>query len=176
MAASAHPRRSAGLLLYRPAADGIEVLIAHTGGPFWARKDERAWSLPKGEYGDDGDAYAAARREFTEELGSAPPDGEPLPLGEVRQAGGKIVVAWALAGDLDVTTVRSNEVAIEWPPRSGRTLMVPEIDRAAWFTPEDARPRLFTAQTDFLDRLLHALGEGSRYRVSHARPAALEDQ
>ena len=162
------PRRSAGLLLYRPAPGGVELLLAHMGGPLWASKDERAWSLPKGEYAADEDAYAAARREFAEELGSVAPDVEALPLGEVRQAGGKIVTAWALPGDLDVETVVSDTVELEWPPRSGRRQRFPEIDRAAWFPPDTARGKLVTAQSAFVDRLLQALGEGSQYGVSHA--------
>ena len=168
-------RRSAGLLLFRPTAAGPELLLAHMGGPLWARKDDRAWSLPKGEYDDTEDAYAAARREFAEELGSEPPAGEPLPLGEVRQSGGKVVTAWALAGDLDVTTVRSNDFVLEWPPRSGRTQRFPEIDRAAWFPPEVARAKLVAAQAEFVDRLVDALdnsapGDTARYGVSHTFP------
>ena len=163
-------RRSAGLLLYRQAATGIEVLLAHPGGPFWASKDERAWSLPKGEYLEPEDPYAAARREFAEELGSQPPEGTPLPLGEVRQAGGKVVTAWALPGDLDVTTVHSNDVELEWPPRSGRVRRFPEVDRAAWFPPDLAQSKLVTAQAAFVDRLLHHLDGAARYGVSHTPP------
>ena len=169
-------RRSAGLLLYRASAAGPELLLAHMGGPLWARKDDRAWTLPKGEYGETEDAYAAARREFAEELGSEPPVGEPLPLGEVRQSGGKVVTAWALAGDLDVTTVHSNEFELEWPPRSGRVQRFPEIDRAAWFPPDVARAKLVTAQAAFVDRLVDALhdsavGRTARYGASQTFPA-----
>lgn len=145
------------------------------GGPLWASKDERAWSLPKGEYAPDEDPYAAARREFAEELGSQPPDGRALPLGEVRQSGGKIVTAWALAGDLDVTTVRSNDVALEWPPRSGRVQHFPEIDRAAWFAPDVARGKLVAAQAAFVDRLLQALDDPRQYGVSHPLRGPQED-
>ncbi len=171
-------RRSAGLLLHRRTDAGLELLLAHMGGPLWANKDERAWSLPKGEYDEttDDTAYAAARREFEEELGSPPPAVEPLPLGEVRQTNGKIVTAWALAGDLDVTTVRSNDFELEWPPRSGRRQRFPEIDRAAWFPPHVARVKLITAQAAFVDRLVQALDEPSQYGVSHAVPVPQEDR
>lgn len=166
------PRRSAAILLYRHGAAGPELLLAHPGGPLWAKKDARAWSLPKGEYDGTEDAYAAARREFAEELGSAPPDVEPMPLGEVRQASGKIVTAWALPGDLDVSTVRSNDVELEWPPRSGRVQRFPEIDRAAWFGPAAARVKLISAQAAFVDRFLQAIDEPSQYGVSHTHPAS----
>ncbi len=142
------------------------------GGPLWASKDDRAWSLPKGEYLETEDAYAAARREFAEELGSEPPAGEPLELGEVRQTSGKIVTAWALPGDLDVSTVRSNDFELEWPPRSGRVQRFPEIDRAAWFVPDIARVKLIIAQAAFVDRLVHALAPPSQYGVSHVSPAS----
>jgi predicted NUDIX family NTP pyrophosphohydrolase len=145
--------RSAGLLLYRVRHGEPEVLLGHMGGPFWARKDDRAWSIPKGEYGDDEDPLAAARREFAEETGSAPPDGEALTLGEVRQSGGKRVVAWALEGDLDPATVRSNTFVMEWPPRSGRQQEFPEIDRAAWFGLDAARRKVVKGQVPLLDAL-----------------------
>jgi predicted NUDIX family NTP pyrophosphohydrolase len=164
-------RRSAGLLLFRPTASGPELLLAHMGGPLWARKDDRAWTLPKGEYDDTEDAYAAARREFAEELGSEPPTGDPLPLGEVRQSGGKVVTAWALAGDLDVAGVHSNDFELEWPPRSGRLQRFPEIDRAEWFPPEIARAKLVAAQAEFVDRLTRALAGTARYGASQTFPA-----
>ena len=145
--------KSAGLLLYRVRHGEPEVLLGHMGGPFWARKDERAWSIPKGEYGDDEDALAAARREFAEETGSAPPEGEAVALGEVRQSGGKRVVAWALAGDLDPATVRSNTFVMEWPPRSGRQQEFPEIDRAEWFGLGTARSKVVKGQVPLLDAL-----------------------
>ena len=147
------PKRSAGLLLHRLVGGATQVLLVHPGGPFWARRDAGAWSIPKGEYGDAEDAEAAARREFTEELGLPPPPGEAVPLGEVRQAGGKVVTAFALAGDLDASSIRSNEITISWPPRSGRTLVVPEIDRAEWFDLPHAREKLLSGQVPFLDRL-----------------------
>ncbi len=147
--------RSAGLLLYRTAVGRLEVLLAHMGGPFWAAKDAGAWTIPKGEYGDAEDAFAAARREFEEELGSPPPadTGEVHELGEVRQRAGKIVIAWAVEADFDVTTVRSNEFELEWPPRSGRRQAFPEIDRAEWFDLATGRAKLVAAQVEFLDRL-----------------------
>jgi predicted NUDIX family NTP pyrophosphohydrolase len=149
-------RRSAGILLYRGEGEGLEVLLVHPGGPFWARKDAAAWSIPKGEYEAEDDPLAAARREFEEELGSAPPDGTTLDLGEVRQKSGKFVRAWALAGDLDATAAFSNTFTAEWPPRSGRLQEFPEVDRAEWFTIEAAREKINPAQATFLDRLVEA--------------------
>ncbi len=148
------PQRSAGILLHRHGADGREVLLVHPGGPFWAKRDDGAWSIPKGEYADDEDPVAAARREFAEELGSALPDGTELrELGEVRQKNGKRVRAWAAEGDLDASAARSNTFEMEWPPRSGRRQEFPEIDRAEWFTLARAREKLLPAQAAFLDRL-----------------------
>ena len=148
------PARSAGILLFRhTASGGLEVLVAHMGGPFFAGKDERAWSIPKGEYGAGEPPWAAARREFAEELGHQPPDGPPIELGEVVQRGGKVVTAYALEGDLDPDTIRSNTFELEWPPRSGRHQSFPEVDRAAWLTPDQARPRLLSSQGELLDRL-----------------------
>jgi predicted NUDIX family NTP pyrophosphohydrolase len=145
---------SAGILLYRERSRALEVLLVHPGGPLWARKDVGAWSLPKGEYAAGEDALAAARREFEEELGSPAPPGEPLELGEIRQRSGKRVRAWALAGDLDETGITSNTLEIEWPPRSGRRIEIPEVDRAEWFELERAREKINPAQAALLDRLL----------------------
>ena len=138
--------QSAGILLHRPGADGPEVLLVHPGGPFWARKDLGAWSIPKGEHGDDEEPRACARREFAEETGTALPDGALADLGSVRLKSGKRVAAFAAAGDLDAAAVRSNTFELEWPPRSGRTQSFPEIDRAAWFGLDEARARLNPAQ------------------------------
>jgi predicted NUDIX family NTP pyrophosphohydrolase len=130
------------------------------GGPFWARKDAGAWSIPKGEYGPGEEPFEVAQREFLEELGSPVPATEFLPLGEVRQSGGKVLTAWAAAGDLDVSTAVSNTFQIEWPPRSGRMQEFPEIDRAAWVPVERARELLVKGQVPLLDRLLGALAAG----------------
>jgi predicted NUDIX family NTP pyrophosphohydrolase len=151
-------RRSAGILLYRNAAGTPEVLLVHPGGPYWARKDAGAWSIPKGEYEDGEDPQACALREFEEELGTALPPGELIELGDVKQKGGKVVTAWAAEGDLDADAVRSNTFTMEWPPRSGRTAEFPEIDRAGWFEIETARQKLVGAQTEFLDRLVERIG------------------
>ena len=150
------PKLSAGLLLYRVGDGQPEVLIAHPGGPFWARKDDGAWSIPKGEYIIGDDPWAAAQREFTEELGMAPPDGPRLELGEVRQAGGKVVTVFAVRADLNVTDTRSNTFEMEWPPRSGRMQTFPEVDRVAWVSVELARTKLLKGQLPVLDRLLDA--------------------
>lgn len=156
------PKLSAGLLLYRSGADTIEVLLVHPGGPFWAKRDDGAWSLPKGEYGPGEEPLEVAIREFREELGVEPPAGpSPASLGEVRQAGGKRVTAWALSGDVDVSSVVSNTFTMEWPPRSGRTREFPEVDRAGWFDLETARRKLLSGQDGFIDRLAELLGAGS---------------
>ncbi|OHV38522.1 MULTISPECIES: NUDIX domain-containing protein [Pseudofrankia] len=154
----ARTRHSAGLLLYRDVADGLEVLIAHMGGPFWARKDEGAWSIPKGESEPDEDLRVAAAREFAEELGSAPPDGPWIELGDVRQSGGKVVTAYALRGDFDPAAAVSNTFELEWPRGSGRVRTFPEVDRVAWFDLPTARAKLVRGQLPFLDRLLDQLG------------------
>lgn len=150
-------RRSAGIVLFRFADGGIEVLLGHMGGPFWARKDAGAWSIPKGEYDAGERPEAAARREFAEELGLPVPAGELLPLGEVRQRGGKVVTAWALEGDLDPAAVVPGTFELEWPPRSGTMRTFPEVDRVAWFTLAEAGAKIVTAQREFLDRLAAAL-------------------
>ncbi|MER7306395.1 NUDIX domain-containing protein [Streptomyces griseoluteus] len=151
-------KRSAGLLLFRHTDRGLEVLLGHMGGPFWATKDEGAWSVPKGEYEADEPAWEAARREFQEELGIAPPDGPALPLGEVAQRNGKIVTAWAVEADLDPATIAPGTFTMEWPPHSGRVQEFPELDRVAWFTPEEARPLMVPGQGTFLDRLAEHSG------------------
>jgi predicted NUDIX family NTP pyrophosphohydrolase len=144
------------VLLYRGAGPALEVLLVHPGGPFWAARDGGAWSIPKGEHEEGEDARAAAWREFAEELGSPPPDGEALELGEIRQKAGKTVEAWGLEGDLDPDQVRSNTFTMEWPPRSGQMREFPEVDRAQWFGLEEARERINPAQAPLLDRLRQA--------------------
>ncbi|MBD9730306.1 NUDIX domain-containing protein [Streptomyces sp. H28] len=145
--------RSAGLLLFRRTGPDVEVLLGHMGGPYFARRDAGAWTVPKGEYEPDEPAFDAARREFREELGVAPPDGPALPLGEVRQAGGKTVTVWAVEADLDPATVVPGTFTMEWPPKSGRTREFPELDRVAWLPLDRARAVIVSAQTAFLDRL-----------------------
>jgi len=147
------PRQSAGILLYRRAAGTLEVLLVHPGGPYWAKKDVGAWSIPKGEYEEGEDPRACALREFEEELGSAPPAATLAELGTVKQSGGKVVTAWAAEGDLDAAGAQSNTFTMEWPPRSGVMREFPEVDRAEWFAMEDARSRINPAQAVFLDRL-----------------------
>lgn len=147
------PKASAGLLVYRKVRDDLEVFLVHPGGPFWARKDAGAWSLPKGEFGPDEDPLSAARREFTEETG-ATVDGPFVALGTTRLAGGKTVHAFAAAADVDPARIVSNRFRLEWPPRSGKYAEFPEVDRAAWFPPAIAAEKIHAAQAVFLDRLL----------------------
>lgn len=134
------------------------MLLVHPGGPFWAKKDAGAWSIPKGELAAGEDALAAARREFEEELGSPAPEDKPVPLGEVVQKAGKRITAFAIEGDLDVAAIRSNTFEMEWPPRSGKRQSFPEVDRAGWFAPEEARTRINPGQVELIDRLVEALG------------------
>ena len=151
-------KRSAGILLYRRTGDEIRVLLAHPGGPFWARKDEGAWTIPKGEFENE-DALAAARREFAEETGSVP-EGEFVALTPCVQKNGKIVHAFALEGDLDVNTIKSNLFEMEWPPHSGKRSQFPEIDRAEWFTLAAAREKINPAQRALLAELEQRLKAG----------------
>jgi len=150
------PKTSAGVLLYRRARDGVEVLIGHMGGPFWAKKDAGGWSIPKGEYGEGEEPFAVALREFEEELGSPCPADDFTALGEVK-ASGKTLTVWAAEGDLDATACVSNTFEIEWPPRSGRMQEFPEIDRAEWVGLDVAREKLVKGQLPFLDRLAGVL-------------------
>jgi predicted NUDIX family NTP pyrophosphohydrolase len=147
-------RRSAGIVLHREVGGRVEVLLGHMGGPFWARKDAGAWSIPKGEYEEGEDPLTVARREFEEEIGVPVPATEFVELGEIRQSGAKRVVAWAAAGDLDASSIVSNTFELEWPPRSGRIEQFPEIDRAAWFDLDTAMTKIVTAQRQFLTRLI----------------------
>jgi predicted NUDIX family NTP pyrophosphohydrolase len=155
------PRMSAGLLLYRIGDGGVEVLIGHPGGPFWARKDEGAWSIPKGEYADDEDPWTAAQREFVEEIGLAVPDGPRLDLAPVKQPGGKIVTAFAVQADLDVTNCVSNTFELEWPKGSGKVREYPEIDRVGWFSVAEAKSKLLTGQRPLLDVLMEHLADAA---------------
>lgn len=175
-------KHSAGLLLFRPAPgsghvagprpgpDGgappgsgaVEVLLGHMGGPFWARREAGAWSVPKGEYAPPEEPLAAARREFAEETGLPAPRGEAVPLGQIRQSGGKIVTVWAVAGDLDPAAVVPGTFTMEWPRGSGRVATFPELDRVAWFTPHAARAVIVKAQAVFLDRLAGHLAAAPR--------------
>jgi predicted NUDIX family NTP pyrophosphohydrolase len=159
-------KKSAGLLLYRASSSGtVEVLLVHPGGPFWAKKDQGAWSIPKGEFEDSENPFAAARREFAEETALAVPDGPALPLDPVRQPGGKLVYAWAIRGDVDVSHLSSNRFSLEWPPKSKRYQDFPEIDRAAWFTLQEARGKILPGQIAFLAQLEQFLGS-----IDHDRP------
>ncbi|MEV0741718.1 NUDIX domain-containing protein [Streptomyces sp. NPDC050549] len=146
-------KRSAGLLLFRHTDHGLEVLLGHMGGPFFARRDAGAWSVPKGEYEPDETAWDAARREFQEELGLTPPEGEAIELGEVRQTNGKVVTAWAIEADLDPAAMVPGTFRMEWPPKSGQVQEFPELDRVEWMGLERARAVVVKAQATFLDRL-----------------------
>ena len=150
---------SAGLLMYRRNR-GLELFLVHPGGPFFRNKDEGAWSIPKGEVEEGAEPLASALREFAEETGSPPPAGALVPLGEIRQKGGKRVVAWAVEGDLDLSSVKSNTFELEWPPRSGRRETFPEIDRAEFFPPELARRKINPAQAELVERLERKLQAG----------------
>jgi predicted NUDIX family NTP pyrophosphohydrolase len=155
------PKRSAGILMFRQGGRGLEVLLVHPGGPFWAKKDIGAWSVPKGEYPDHEDPLTAAVREFAEETGSCP-KGVFIPLGELRQPGRKLVTVWALKGEFDIEALKSNLFEMEWPPRSGRKAFFPEIDRAQWFSLTEARRRILPGQREFIDRLAQAAAHGAR--------------
>src|SRR5262249_24540974 len=149
-------KRSAGLLMFRRRGDDIEVLLMHPGGPFWAKKDNGAWSIAKGEYLQGEDALAVAKREFEEETG-ARPQGDFLPLGDVVQTGRKVVTAWGVEGDFDPATLVSNRFELEWPHKSGRKASFPEVDRAQWFPPAEARQKVLPAQRELISRLIDAI-------------------
>lgn len=148
------PKLSAGLLLYRARGKVVDVLIAHPGGPFWARKDDGAWSIPKGEYADGEDPWGAAQREFAEEIGLPAPSGPRIDFGALRQPSGKVVTAFGVLGDLDITEARSNTFELEWPKGSGRMREFPEVDRIGWFPVGQARIKLLKGQRAFLDLLM----------------------
>ena len=152
---------SAGILLYRGSPPTLEVLLVHPGGPFWTNKDAGAWSIPKGEYAAGEDPLAAARREFAEELGSPPPHGEFVKLGELKQPSRKIISVFAAPGDFDPASLKSNCFELDWPPKSGRLQSFPEVDRAEWFSPDRAREKILKGQRPFIDRLLALLSPSS---------------
>ena len=153
------PKRSAGLLVHRRSEVGqIEVVLVHPGGPFWANKDDGAWSIPKGELEAGEDPLTVAQREFDEEIGQPAPAGPPTSLGEITQSGGKRVIAWAVEGDVDVSNIASNTFEMEWPPGSGQMQEVPEVDRAEWFTLVIARAKILKSQQPLLDRLEEVIG------------------
>jgi len=151
------PKQSAGLLLYRWHHEGLELLLVHPGGPFWRKKNDGSWMIPKGEFTDAEDAFAAAKREFTEETGADPPAGEFLRLRTLKQSNAKTVHVWAVEGDFDPARLKSNLFTQEWPPRTGRTQEFPEVDRAGWFTPEVARRKILASQVPLIDELVSRL-------------------
>jgi len=153
------PQHSAGILLYRRNGPRLEVLLVHPGGPYWAKKDDGAWTIPKGGYAPGEDAFAAAKREFSEETGGTA-EGNAIALGAFRQSAAKVVEVWAVEGAFDPAGLVSNTFAMEWPPRSGRTSEFPEVDRAAWFAPELAQRKLLKGQRPILEALLQHLGLG----------------
>ncbi len=150
-------KQSAGLLMYRKRGEAVQVLLVHPGGPFWAKKDLGAWSIPKGEFEEDEDPLKAARREFEEETGFLP-TGNFVRLGEAKQPSGKVVHAWAFEGDLDARKIKSNTFSLEWPPQSGKQQEFPEIDRGEWFTVEIAKEKILKGQVPFIEELLRILG------------------
>ena len=154
------PRLSAGILLYRRQGEGVELLLVHPGGPFWAKKDESSWSIPKGEYAEGDDELAAAKREFREETGFDAPAGEPAPLGQVKYSN-KLLTVWAVPGSIDARRVSSNTFTMEWPPKTGKQQEFPEVDRAGWFQPAVAKQKLVGGQVELVDRLCEQLGISS---------------
>jgi predicted NUDIX family NTP pyrophosphohydrolase len=158
-------KRSAGILMYRGSGSALEILLVHPGGPFWAKKDAGAWSIPKGEYEQGEDSLAVAKREFAEELGSPAPQGEYLDLGELVQPSRKVITVFAVEGEFDPASLASNYFEMEWPPKSGRKQSFPEVDRAAWFSLEEAREKILPGQAPFIDRLLaHLRSQGESAR------------
>ena len=151
------PKQSVGILMYRRRGGALEVFLVHPGGPFWAKKEQHAWSIPKGEFAPGEDPLAAAKREFTEETGLTA-EGDFVALAPLKQPGGKTVHAWALEGDCDPAAIRSNSFTMEWPPRSGRMQEYPEVDRAAWFDLAAAREKLHKGQVELIDQLEALLG------------------
>jgi predicted NUDIX family NTP pyrophosphohydrolase len=169
-------KRSAGILLYRPSEKGYDMLIVHPGGPFWAKKDAGSWSIPKGEYLEDEEPLVAAKREFTEEVGAAPPDGDYRDLGEAKQASGKLVRAFALESDFDLENFQSNVFTMEWPPKSGQQQEFPENDKAAWVSMAVAKKKLVAGQVPLLETLAGELGvdlDGSQPKGPDDRQVSL---
>lgn len=154
-------KRSAGILLFRGRGPALRLLLVHPGGPFWAKKDLGAWSIPKGEYDEGEDPFAVARREFEEELGEPAPAGDAIELGELVQPSRKVITAFAIEGDFDPRGLKSNLFELEWPPKSGRLQSFPEVDRAQWFALDEAREKILPGQRPFIDRLLERLGQQS---------------
>ena len=150
-------KHSAGILAYRRSNNSVEVLLVHPGGPFWAKKDLKAWSLPKGEFSEDEEPLQAAKREFGEELGLKAPEGTYFDIGTIKIPS-KIIYGWAVESDLDVSTIKSNQITIEWPPKTGQKQQFPEVDKAQWFEISKAGPKMHTAQDEFLQRLAEHLG------------------
>ena len=159
------PKRSAGILMYRRGVNGVEVLLVHPGGPFWAKKDLGAWSIPKGEYSEAEEALAVALREFEEETGLRP-QGDFQPLGELVQPGRKIVRAWAVEGEFDVKTLKSNMFELQWPPKSGRKASFPEVDRAEWLSLDEAHKKILPGQKEFIARVAHITSDNSADNTS----------
>ena len=166
------PKLSAGIMLYRLNLGRVEVLLVHPGGPFWAKKDAGAWSIPKGEYTKDEDAFAAAKREYAEELGSQTPDGAYIELGDVRYSN-KHLLAWAVQGDMDTKTVTSNSFELEWPPKSGQKQSFPEVDKAAWFDGATAKHKLVPGQVPLLLTLLQQLAAAESDSTEQQPPKQL---
>ena len=146
-------RHGAGLLVYRKKDGRLQVFLAHPGGPYWAKKDDGVWSIPKGDIDEEENAFEAAKREFQEETSQTAPSGKEIPLGEVRRRDGRLIKAWGVEGDIDVSKVKSNTVPIEWPPRSGQKIKIPEIDRAEWFDLAAAKHKIHDVQLPLLERL-----------------------
>lgn len=151
-------KQSAGILLYRVTKKGPQVLLVHPGGPFWAKKDMGAWSIPKGEFPEDEEPLTAAKREFSEETGTPVPEGELLSLGTAKLSSGKVIYAWALPGDLNAASVKSNNFAVEWPPKSGVMQEFPEVDKAAWYLLDEAKVKIHKGQLPFVETLAAHLG------------------
>lgn len=159
-------KQSAGILLYRLNKKGPQVLLVHPGGPFWAKKDMGAWSLPKGEFAEDEEPLVAAKREFSEETGMPVPDGELTPLGTTKLSSGKVIHAWAVKGDMAASAIKSNTFELEWPPKSGVTQEFPEVDKAAWYLLDEAKVKIHRGQLPFIEKLAEHLGSTLEEQIS----------